>query len=229
VSAKSQILSEVPIVPLRFPVRGLFVFLAAMALAGCAAFERAPERPAYVDAEVRPPLEVPPDLLGIPIDDARTIPLAGGSAGPLPGVGGVGGAVRTRDGDGQPVINVFGDIGRAWTRTGSALRRMDLTVRAEDPQQASFVVVYRPYGSGDLFEEVEPEAHRTPQVEDSWLQRIVRRVGLFSEVRGDPREFIVSLRAAQVGTDIYVLDARGRPDNSPGAEQIRENLYDALR
>lgn len=215
--------------PLRPPARVLLMVFAALALAGCAALERAPERPEYIDAQVRPALEVPPDLLGIPIDDARTIPADRGRSGPMPGVGGVGAAVRTRDADGQSVINVFGDVPRAFSRTGTALRRMDLTVRSEDPAQANFVVVYRPYGSGDVFEDVEPEIHRTPQVEDSWLQRIVRRVGLFSEVRGDPREFIVALRPAQVGTDIYVLDARGRPDNSPGAEQIRENLYDALR
>lgn len=114
-------------------------------------------------------------------------------------------AVLTKDKSGQPVLSVGDTYERTWVRTGAALTSTGFTLEGQDSAKGLYAAI--------------------------WQEEEKKKKGFFSRLIHPTEKFlpvgsqqIISVKKAQNGSELRVLDKEGKPVKSRLATQILERL-----
>ena len=113
--------------------------------------------------------------------------------------------------DGRLALNLQDSLDRAWRRVGLSLDRIGLTV--EDRDRSKGIYYVRDAGA-------EEESKKR-----GFFSRLFRR----NKDEPADREYLVSIKSVDSGTDVEILDQNGSPINVKHEERILSLLYEQLK
>jgi outer membrane protein assembly factor BamC len=122
-------------------------------------------------------------------------------------------AVVSKEANGTPVLALTDDYDRAWRRVGLSLDRLGFTVQDRDRAGGLYYVRY-----------LNPESE-------------AKKPGLLSRLafwesdapKGKAEDYRIAVAEAKPGSQVHVLSADGKPDNSEAAARILTVLQEDLK
>ncbi len=120
-------------------------------------------------------------------------------------------ATLKRDSAGFPFMALYEDPARAWRRVGISLDRVGFTVEDRDRSRGVYYVRY-----------VDPKKEFKKK---GFFSRMFRK----KKNIPSKQQYQVSLKPAESGTQVAVLDVDGKPDKSKISKRILALLYEQLK